>query len=538
MLDWIIKNGWCYDGLGNPPMVADIAVQGDRIVRVGPGIDAPARAVYDAQGKAVIPGLIDPHVHEEWVCLVDGRYELFLRQGVTTVINGNCGHSILPGPLENIIAYYFGNGLMSERQRDVYAGRFPRWDDFEGYARAVAAKGTNLNLVTLLGHGTIRWTVMQGAHPRKPDAGEAARIEAIIRQGMDQGMFGLSFGLDYVPSRYADIDELCAMTALIKDYGGVCVAHLRHYAGIEQATAEYVQVGRRTGAKLQFSHLPSAVPAAFDLVRDAVEREGLPLRVDTIPESCGHCVSKSRLIQFIMAVSDTLFAQGMDGVRRALHDPQGREVIRKEAYILGKNPRAVYIVRSQDAALENRSVADIAADRGADPFECLLDLIGDDRDYTFWLNAPGANLPDMFVPHCESIVHNPYVSVGSDEILGDIEQPFDWYEVRRRGAFPLFARQYLDKGVPYEEIVRRNTSMVADHFGIAGRGRLCAGGYADVAVIDLQRYGFPPLRQQDYRTPQRMAEGCELVLVNGAPALRDGRVETVYAGRVLRRGQL
>ncbi len=119
-MDVIIRGGLIVDGTGAKPFVGDVAIEGDRIAAVGPHLDMKADKEVDATGKVVIPGLIDPHVHEEWICLVDGTYEMFMRQGVSTVVNGNCGHSIAPGPRDNIVEYYYGNGLMSERQREVY----------------------------------------------------------------------------------------------------------------------------------------------------------------------------------------------------------------------------------------------------------------------------------------------------------------------------------------------------------------------------------------------------------------------------------
>ena len=536
MYDYLIKNGIVVDGTGQPGSKADVAVKGERIVRIAPVIDGEAAKTYDAAGKYVIPGLIDPHVHEEWVCFDDGRYDFYLKEGVTTLINGNCGHSIVPGHKKEQLDYYLGNGLINLRQYDRYMKSWPDWHDFEGYRDAVHARGTNCNFVTLLGHGSIRQYVMHGAWPRKPDDVEQAAIEAIIRHNMEQGMFGISFGLDYVPSRYADIDELCDTVRLIKAYDGVSAAHLRHKIGILESTLEYLEVGRRTGAKIQISHLASAVPAAFAAAQKAIEQDGVRARIDCIPSSVGHCTGKERMLLFTMALSDELFSGGIEGVKKALHTPEGRALILRENYTFAGGKDKVYIVHSDDPHLENRSVRDIAAEHGVNEDECLLDLLGDDKNYVFWLNAPAAGVPSNFIDHVDSIVANPYVSVGSDTIMGDATyDPFDWYEIRRRGGFAIFANMYLKKGVPYEEIVRRNTTMVAEHFGIAHRGRLQEGYYADIAVIDLPHYSYPEMDQMHYKTPQLSATGCDLVLVNGKIELQDGEVLPTYAGRVLQK---
>jgi N-acyl-D-aspartate/D-glutamate deacylase len=535
MYDLVIRNGFIIDGTGSPGFPGDIAVTGETIRAISSSISEPGIKEIDSQGKIVIPGLIDPHVHEEWICFSDPKYELFLRQGVTTVVNGNCGHSIFPGPIENIIEYYWGNGLMSTRQREVYKKTFPEWQDFDGYARAVEKAGTTINFVTLLGHGTIRWTVMNGAHDRPPTEEENEQIEQIIRQNMQQGAWGISFGLDYVPSRYARMEELVNVASIVKEYDGVAAAHLRHAIGVLEATQEFLEVGRRSGVKLQVSHLRPNCPEAFEAVEKAVAK-GVRARIDTIPRSTGHCTGKARLIQFIMALSDELFNTGEEGVKRALHTPEGREIIKKDAYIFSGDKSDKFIILSEDPALEGRSVKDIAEERGQDPDECMLDLLGDEKQYVFWLGGPVRK--DFSADgHPESIVKNPYVSVGTDEILGDPEDPFDWYELQRRGGFPIFMQMYREKGVAVEEIVRRNTSMVAQHFGLDRRGEVKTGNFADLTVIDLERYHFPAPQEVDYRKPLTMAEGVDTVIVNGQVVIDSGKLNPIFPGRVLKKSQ-
>ncbi|KYO66943.1 N-acyl-D-amino-acid deacylase family protein [Thermovenabulum gondwanense] len=533
MYDVVIRNGLIIDGTGSSPFRGDIAIEGERIIKIAPYIEEKGLKEVNAEGKIVIPGFIDPHVHEEWVCLVDGSYELFLRQGVTTVVNGNCGHSIVPGPVENIIEYYWGNGLMSNKQREKYKKSFPNWNDFNGYAEVVKEKGTNINFVTLLGHGTIRWTVMRGAQKRAPSIEEAKQIENIIRHNMEQGAWGISFGLDYVPSRYADLDELVTVAKIIAEYDGVAAAHLRHSIGIKEATEEFVEVGRRSGVRIQVSHLKPTCPEAFDVVKQAAE-EGMRILVDTIPRSTGHCTSKSRLLQFIMAISDELFHSGVEGVKEALKTKEGREIIKKDAYIFAGDKSDKFIILSEDPLLEGKSIKEIAEIRNQDPDETILDLLADEKNYVFWLGGPSReDFPAE--GHCESIVKNPYVCVGTDEIMGDIEDPYDWYELQRRGGFPIFMKMYLSKNVPIEEIVRRNTSMVAKHFNIKERGEIKEGNYADIAVIDLEAYNFPSPEEIDYRKPLTMASGVDTVLVNGKITLERGQLKKTMAGKVLKR---
>lgn len=535
MADILIRNGRVIDGSGASGFIGDVAVRGGRIEALGQNLDCRAGKTIDARGKVVIPGLIDPHVHEEYVCLLDGKMELFMRQGVTTCLSGNCGHSLFNAPVKQAIDYYWLNGLFSDRQREKYKGLFPEWEDFEGYARYWNSRGCNMNMAVLQGHGTIRWLVMGGAKDRKPTDEEKKRIEAILRSNMQQGAWGISFGLSYVPSRYADTDELCEVVDIIKEYDGVAAAHLRHHIGMLACTEEFIQVGRRTGARIQISHLKPACAECFDAVREAGD-SGMRICADTIPASTGHLTRKDRVLQFIVALSDTFFDKGISGLKAALHTPEGRLTVLKDAYFFPTDRALTFIVNSEDSSLENRSVADIAAQRGQEPDEVLLDLLADEKQYTFYLG--GASRPDFpAVPHPPAIMNNPYVSVGSDELMGDPEDMAGWYELQRRGAMPIFWQMYLEAGIPLEEIVRRNTSMLANHLGIQKRGLLKPGYWADIAVIDVDNYRFPKPGEIDYREPNTMASGVDTVLVNGVVTVEEGILHAPLAGKLLLHGK-
>ncbi len=531
-MDTVIRGGLIIDGTGAPGFVGDVRISGDRILAVGKDLNTDGAQVVDATGKIVIPGLIDPHVHEEWICLIDGTYELFMRQGVTTTVNGNCGHSIAPGPTDNVIEYYYGNGLMSERQREVYKKTFPEWSDFDGYAKAVESKGTNLNLCTLMGHGTLRWTVMGGAFHRPPSKEEEEKICALLDENLSQGAFGLSFGLDYVPGRYAETEELATFAKVVAKHNGVAAAHLRHVLGVKEATEEFIEVGKRSGAKLQVSHLRASCPEAYDAAL-AYAKEGGKVLIDTIPATTAHCQSKDRALLFMMSTCDELFDQGLEGVKKAIRTPEGRALLRKDPYFVNRDQSKNTLWMTGDPTMDGRSVAELAEKLGKDPKEYLLDLLAGDMDFVLWCG--GAGRKDFSMDsHVQSIVDNPYVCAGADEILGDPELPYDWYELLRRGAMPNFIQGNLKKGMPLHEVIRRNTSMVADHFNIKDRGRLKPGMFADVAVIDLENYRFPSEAEVTPLKPLAMASGVAFLLVNGVPTLENGEVVKSFPGRVLR----
>ena len=532
--DIVIKNGYIVDGSGNPGFYGDLAIKGDEIVQVAGKIDGSADRVLDAQGHMVCPGLIDPHVHEETVVLYDGDFEVFLRQGVTTTINGNCGHSITPGSSKKVYEYFNLNGLISEDALPRFQDEQPEWTDFEGFVDVVRKKGTNINLGFLIGHGTIRWAAMNGSHDRPPSKDEEADILRYIEEGMKQGALGLSTGLAYIPSRYANTDEVVKCAEIVAEYDGIYATHARYYLGILESTLEAIEIGKRANVRVQVSHLTPVSGDSFDAILKA-RREGVEIAVDTIPKSTGHCIRKDRLYQFISAVTSELFDGKSAGVKKALQTKEGRALVKQNQFIFSHGMDKVLLVNTGDAALEGKTIAQIAKERGvSDEEELLLDFLADDAEYTFWVGGPSRG--DFPVgPHSENIIKNPLVMVGTDTIFSEPWDPSSWYELQRRGGFPIFFKMYMDAGVPVEEIVRRNTSFAAQHFRLMDRGLLRAGMKADIAVIDLENYSYPSAEQIDYTDPLVCAKGVEHVIVNGVLTLDGGKVKKEMAGRVLLR---
>lgn len=438
----------------------------------------------------------------------------------------------MPGSTSHIIEYYYGNGLMSERQKEVYQKQFPQWSDFEGYANAVQSAGTTINLCTLMGHGTLRWTAMGGAFEREPNAQEQAEIEKNLDTALSQGAFGLSFGLDYVPGRYAKTEELATFAKVVAKHHGVVAAHLRHALGVKEATEEFIEVGRQSGAKLQVSHLRANCPAAYDAAL-AYANEGGKVLIDTIPATTAHCQSKDRALLFMMSTCDALFDQGLEGIKRAIKTPEGRALLRKDPYFVDRDQSKNTLWMTGNPSMDGKSIAELAEQAGQDPKEYLLYLLAGDTDFVLWCGGGGRTDFSMD-SHVEAIRSNPYVCAGSDEILGDPDLPFDWYELLRRGAMPNFIQGYSKMGMPLEEIIRRNTSMVADHFDISNRGRLQAGDFADIAVIDLEQYRFPSEEEISPLQPLAMASGVEHLFVNGTPVLYNGQPLSNMPGKVLR----
>jgi len=530
--DFIIKQGFIVNGTGNPGFIGDVGIVNNEIIKVSSYIQEKADRVINAEGMLVCPGFIDPHVHEELVVLDDGLFEVFLRQGVTSIISGNCGHSVTPGTSAEIFEYMHKNGLISQKARDRYTENVPKWHDFSSYTQVVLGKGTNVNMGFLLGHGTIRWQVMGETRDCPPTLEEEEKINQIVEEGMQQGALGISTGLAYIPSRYAKTEELIKVAKIVAAYDGIYASHLRNYIGYLEAVKEAIKIGSRSKVRVQVSHLTPTVPQAFDEILEA-RKKGVEIAVDTIPKSTAHCTRKDRLIFFISALSSKLFDSGEKGVKIALKTENGRQEIMKDKMLFNEDKGETILINTGNPELENKTIRELAQQKNCSVDDIIFELLSNDNDQiSFWLGGrTRKDFPDEV--HPENIRNNPLVMVGSDTIMGEYNDPFCWYELQRRGAFPIFYEMYHNAGVRLEEIIRRITSLPAQQFRLDKRGLLLEGMIADISVINLEQYSYPSPEQVDYKKPLTMANGVQYVLVNGKLALEVEKVMPVFSGEIL-----
>lgn len=534
--DCKIINGFIIDGTGNPGFRGEIAILNGKIARVATRIPEDAEKVIDADGQSICPGFIDPHVHEELAALGNDTLECFVRQGTTTTINGNCGHSLTGGDSGQIYDYMYENGLASAEARRRFILENPEWTGLRGYCGVLKDKGgININMAFLLGHGTIRWCVMGGSKDRKPTGQEFEKMKAIIDDGMKEGAVGLSSGLSYIPGRYADTQELIECAKVVAKNDGVYASHLRMQDGFLESIAEAIEIGEKSGARVQVSHYSPRAEEGYCLAMEARQR-GLEIALDTIPKSSGHLKRKDRLIQFIISASNVLFGKGRDAFNAAIMTPEGRaEILRSTRF-----KDQMLIINTGNPALEGRWLKDIATEKGVSSDELLLDLLAHAPDtLTFWQG--GMSREDFSgKPYGKTIADCPILSPGSDRIFGEVFDPTAWYELFRKGAMPIFYNAMKAAGVRSEEIIRRMTSLPAQQFRLTDRGLLVEGRAADISIIDLSAFDYPHDEEIKCTDPHVMASGVKTVMVNGKIVLeseimlntRSGHTIGMYGTRI------
>lgn len=540
-LDVVIRGGRLVDGTGRPAFEGSIGIRAGRIVDIGNVPDSAARHVIDASGQHVCPGFIDPHAHEEILMLADPVLEKFVRQGVTTLVNGNCGHSVTPYHSRKVLEYWWREALISKKRSQMPI----EWEGVDGYAKAVARTGATVNSVVLLGYGGIRWGAMRGGFDRPPTPDEYREIERLVETGLEQGAVGMSTGLAYRPCYYAQTDELIRVSKILAKHDRTYASHLR---GGPDGAQEAVTIGTKAGCRVQLSHFRGGSRAALDLVTEANGR-GIVVAADVIPQSTSHRRASNRMLEALMVFYPGAFDYSEVQLRALLNDPKTRAEILKSVQFFNNNKSDVVIVRALTPRNESRvgqSIAQLAEAAGKSQDDYYVEVILDEANpvvFAFDGNrrqpreqrAGGgrgqANPADQAPPGYWT-THARF-GPGSDSIPVDMDDPYGWYEHQRRGAFAGYFKQAKANGVTLEAAVSRATRLPAEHFKVKDRGVLATGKVADVMVFDPERFTYPTPMESDPNDPFPVASGVTHVVVNGVPVLRDGKLTGEKPGKVI-----
>jgi N-acyl-D-amino-acid deacylase len=528
LFDLVLEGGTLVDGLGGAPFRGELAIVGDRIAAVGRGADDPtpgarprprlaefARRVVDVQGKIVCPGFVDLHSHSDWTLLDCPTADSRIRQGITTEITGNCGSSAAPETVDGV-------------ERDVAA-----------WFRELEAKRIAVNVALLVGQGNLRLRAMgpeRGAQSGLAEATERARMAAELEAAMDAGAIGLSTGLEYVPGIFTPVNELEELARVVARRGGLYASHLRNEESqVLAAVDEAIAIARRTGVRTQMSHFKVVGRSLWPLQAEALAKleqaraEGLDVAADVYPYTA-YSTGLSILVPAWAREggSAAMFARLADPARRAeiraavvtyvATDPGDFDLVVISS--VGETGRA-------DAV--GRSVARIAAGDGVEPAEALLRLLEGSKDDVSFVGF------GMSEENVAKVLAHPLVAFGSDGYaLRAEDEDADRPHPRSYGAAARVLAHYCRdrKAIDLQTAVRKLTAFPADRAGLADRGRLLPGCFADVVVFDLEQLAD----RATYDEPKRYAAGLERVFVNGVAVVENGELTGERAGRVLRRG--
>lgn len=528
MYDVLIRNGLIYDGSGRAPFPADLAVTGDTIAEIG-RISGRGRLEIDAGGMAVSPGFINMMCWANESLIYDGRSQSDIRQGVTLEILGE-GFSM--GPLNDELKAY-----MKERQGDIQYDI--EWTTLREYLEFLTRRGVSPNVASFVGAGGVRANVL-GFADRRPTADELASMQALVRQAMAEGAVGLSAALIYAPDSYADTAELIALASAAAEYDGLFAVHLRSEGEtFLEALEEFLSIVTESGIRGEIYHLKASGQ------RNWPKLEKVIARVETV-RAAGLPVTADMYTYHASATGLDAMMPGwvQEGGHKAwvarLRDPEVRARLKQEISLpsaswensyheAGDASKVLCVSFKNDALkpLTGKSLAEIAAMRGADPIETAMDLVIEDD------SRVGCVYFTMSEDNVRREIQLPWVSFCSDSASLAPEGIFlrSNPHPRAYGSFARLLGKYVrDEGlIPLEEAVRRLSAFPADNLKLDRRGRLLPGHFADVVIFDAATI-------RDHATfdkPHQYATGVRDVLVNGVAVLRDGEHTGATPGRVV-----
>jgi dihydroorotase/N-acyl-D-amino-acid deacylase len=528
--DFVISGARIVDGTGAPWFVGDIGILGDRIAAIGDLHDATATKRIDAAGLVVSPGFIDVQGQSEFNVLVDHRAASKITQGVTTEITGE-GTAIAPlndrllGDLKDAAKKY---GLeLDWRSLDEYLRR---------YDRAKPA----MNLGTFVGAGGIRTYVM-GKDNRPATAAELEQMRRLVAQAMQQGAFGLSSALQYVPDRFASTDEIVELAKVARRYGGVYFTHQRSEGDrIFPSLDEVFAIAQRANISATIWHLKTAYKENWGQMPEVLKRieaaraRGLDVAAAVYPYT--------RASNGLDACFPTWVLEGgADKEIERLKDPAQRARIKKEMDEPsatwenqwrgsggGEGVTLIQVLNPELHKYEGLNLNEIGRQMGKDPKDAAMDIAIADHGNSQVVIAV------MQEADVRTAVSNPLVTYGSDSPAQAEDGPLSTTKAHPRafGTFPRILAEYVraEHSMRLEEAVRKMTSQAASRVGIIDRGVLRPGMMADIAVFD-------PAAIRDvatYNDPLRYSVGVKAVFVNGRPVVLDGKITDERPGRALR----
>jgi len=526
MFDLLITGGQVIDGSGLPWFSADVGITGGKIAAVGYLRDAKAKERLDATGKTVAPGLIDAHVHGDLAILADPVHEPAVRQGVTCYILGQDGVAMAPASPKTLD--------YMRRYTAGFNGNFPlpgmNWASMDEYLNVFKGR-TAINAACLIPNGNVRMDVM-GLETRLPSKDEVKEMRARVRDAMKQGAVGLSTGLDYIPSRYAETDELVELCQEITPFGGVYVTHMRAYSPekVIWAMEEVERIGNEAGCAVHISHFNSLADQVMPKL-DAMRDSGVDVTFDLYCYLCGSTILG------MIALPPEAQEGGIEPTLQRLKNPAFRKTLNDwfaaprlplDNVLLGSVPAPEYHhfegLTLGEAAQKLRPGRRTGDDLAQSIGDLVCELLLATGMATNCVVAHDKRRKEQDV---EKLMRHPLMMSGSDGIyIGGKPHP------RGTGNFAKYLGHYVRGGTwSLPEAIMKCSYHIARRFGLKDRGLIREGMAADIIVFDATRIAD----ESTYEEGKALAVGMEHVVVNGEVVLKSGKRTSVLPGCGLRR---
>jgi len=527
--DTIIRNGNIYDGTGGKPYPADLAIQGDKIVKIAPNIPERGKEEIDASNMAVSPGFINMLSWATTSLIADGRSLSDIKQGVTLEVFGEGGSM---GPL---------NKQMKEDEK-ASMGEFKYdidWTTLGEYLESLERRGISTNVASFIGATTLRIHEI-GYEDRPPTDQEMENMRNLVRQAMEEGALGIGSSLIYAPAFYSSTEELIELCKIASDYNGMYISHLRSESNqFLEALEELITISEKAGIRAEVYHLKAGgVKNHYKMDQaiariDAARKRGLDISTDMYTYIAGATGLDAHMPPWVQE-------GGYNKWVERLKDPDIRAQVKQEmtidtdewenlGYLAG--PDGVLFAGFKNSDLRQyigKTLKEVADELGKHYADVAMDFViqdGSRVDVVYFL---------MSEENVKKQIQLPYISFGSD--AGSLAPEGDFLKYnphpRAYGNFARLLGKYVreEKLIPLEEAVYKLSGLSADKLKIKDRGYLKKGNFADVVIFD-------PETIQDHATfsnPHQLATGVLHVFVNGMQVLKDGEHTGKTPGRVVR----
>ncbi len=519
--DLVLKNGIILDGSGAPPIKADIGIKDDTIIKIGDLSNYRAEKVIDVKGLYVAPGFIDIHNHSDISIFIVPTANNYVLQGVTTIVIGNCGSS--PAPLTEL------NKELIEEWKKYYPEVSVTWKSFREYMKALKELEKSINVVPLVGFGTIRSAIL-GFENRSPTSRELEDMKNLAREALKTGAFGISTGLIYIPQVFASTEEIINVAKAVAEYGGIYASHIRNEGvHLVDAILEAITIGIKSGCSVEISHLKAAGIPAWGLTEKALGiisyyiSQGIDVSADAYPYTATSTGLDAILPAWVRE-------GGRKKLVEKLKDPSIVDKIKlelekkglmEERYVEWHQITIAYSINHKE--VEGKTIDLISKEWGLDPFEVVIKLLIDDEA------ATAAVYHVLNEEDVKRVLKHPFVAIGSDGSIRKFGEGKP--HPRNYGTFPRFIARYVRelKLISLPEAIRKITSLPARKLGLWDRGLIRPGMKADIVV-----FNYYTIRDTaTFEKPHSYPTGIEYVIVNGVPVVEEGKHTNAKPGKVL-----
>lgn len=509
MYDLVIKNGNIIDGTGSPVYHGDIAIENGKIVKLSRKIEG-GRKILDAKGLTVTPGFIDSHSHADNAMLTFPDMIEKIEQGITTSIGGQCGSTMAP-IYKGITDEDAGNVAGFGKETEVYK-------TFGSMAEIAKKVPMGANIMSFVGHGALRKAVI-GFDNRKPTDEELEKMKELLREALENGALGVSFGLIYTPSCYAETDELIELAKVAAEYDAMISAHIRDESNyLIAAVEEFLKVVKTAGVKAVLSHHKSAykenwgkVHHSLAMLEEAV-KEGYDVYCDVYPYQASQTSLSARIIPKELRATDG------KGIAKLLSDEAKRAEIKKWNTRQFGTDLSFLMITSCRAYPEymGMRINEIAKLRGQDDYDAALDMLRDSE------GAANICCFSMCEEDIETVMKYERAMICTDS---SVAKESKVYHPRLRGTFPRVLGRYVRerKVTTLQEMIRKMTSMPASVYGLTSKGLIAEGFDADICIFDSEKI----IDRAEFTDCHKRCEGLNYVILGGEVVVEDA----IYNGK-------